>query len=198
MRAFGVAFIVGVTVACGSSMPLPQTPGEDAGTEATADATEPFPTDLCKVYDYAVTGHVIDCVGGPCAGRSLAPGASCFDLPVGSFCDLGDHPDPDCNDLFLCNSHHEWDRVHGPRTTGTCSRTVKAGPGCNATTCPTGTPGPCVHPGPPALVCNGGYDCINVDSMPRLGCPCTGPSPDFGFGCYDGVVSYRPPPRPPG
>lgn len=103
VRAGVVSFAI-VLFACGSSaIPAAQSPVIDAGNEETA--ADPFPTNTCELLDYPVSGHVIDCEGGPCTGRSLAPGASCADLQVGTFCDLGDHPATRTASGIVCTLH---------------------------------------------------------------------------------------------
>ncbi|CAN5218259.1 hypothetical protein BH09MYX1_BH09MYX1_09560 [soil metagenome] len=200
MRVITLLCIVAVTLACGSSMPLPQSPAEDAGTDATPDASNPFPTDLCDVHDFAVTHQVLDCNTGLCAGRSLVVGESCSDLPVDTLCEKGDHPDLACNELVRCNAQHQWQRDHAARSAGACSRTVKAGPGCRPNECSALKDVPCQQPGQPDKVCSSwDGDCVDVGAdRPRLSCPCSIPSKVCGFGCFDGVMKFVDCPGPPG
>ncbi|CAN5217966.1 hypothetical protein BH09MYX1_BH09MYX1_09520 [soil metagenome] len=200
MRVIALLCVVAVTLACGSSMPIPQTPADDAGSDSAVDALDPFPNDLCEAHDVAITGKVLECSTGPCAGRSLVAGEPCSDLPLDAFCELGDHPDPTCNALFKCDAQHMWVRVQPARSTGACARTVKAGLGCKPDVCTMFADVPCLHPGPPVAACRSWHgECVavGIDRL-RLGCACSGPTPSCGVGCYGGVVKFESCYHPPG
>ncbi|CAN5318786.1 hypothetical protein BH09MYX1_BH09MYX1_04890 [soil metagenome] len=200
-----LACCVASAVACGSTIPTPQAPTEDASVDSSLDSSLlPYEPDdeagiqgPCAIV-MAPRPGTLSCAS-PCGATPPTAGASCG--AAGTQCELGDHPDPLCNDVFVCDSTLTWKQMATASTTGRCAKMVNLAKGCDRLQCQSNEMA-CLDPSGKAA-CSGKSGAnrlcavVGID-RPRLGCACSQKTGYCLAECNGGVMSFGPCLTPPG
>lgn len=192
MRFVGTVSALGAIAACSSSPAEPAAIAADAGADGPAlapAACAPAPAHLDDV-------PAPDCA--PCLGQKFSEGATCYDAPIGTECEVGDHPAWECNEIWRCTEDQHWTRVQATHSDRACSRDVHVGGACESeydyySACYGVHPQrmACVRrvwPGERIVVWQDGSDVegAGLDRNVRLGCPCSHPLCYEATQCIDG------------